>query len=255
MSELAGDDAGSWLSPQDTVLSRMCSCFATYSAQPDMSGRSSSEAAAECVRQAHWEGSRAAREDEWWINDETCYSEVFEFIHPEEDTRLTGFKADWRPVIGGVTDELMVKSFMWNVRVAVPPDGFDVVAGLIQVPYRVSPTATAPAGAVLKFRDRTFRVRETTEIVLPTEIVRASVDPVDNSIVRCVHEGTCLRGDGRKINSGGVGLPKGMLLACGFDPDAAEVTDTFADAAARVFRGLPSPFKSPSSGDGADRWT
>lgn len=153
-------------------------------------------------------------------------------------------------MIGGVADDLAA-TWRWNLRVAVPPDGFDVVDGLIEVPYRVSPTATAEAGATLRFGGREFRVRETTAVVLPTEIVLAAVDPRTFRIRRCVHEGTGLRGDGLKITSGGVGLPTGILVACGFDPDAPEAP-TLAAAAATVLSTMASPFKDAAQDA---RWT
>lgn len=85
-----GDPATpSWFSPtrapfEDATLNRMCACFSTFGAAPDVVGRRSSERAAATVRQAHWEGAEARAEGDWWINDGRCYASDFEFVNPED---------------------------------------------------------------------------------------------------------------------------------------------------------------------------
>ena len=188
---------------------------------------------------------------DWQINDESCYDAKFEYHNPAADgaeavLTLTGFKEGWKQAMGDLLDG-MADSWRWNVKCAIPDEGFDIVDGYIEVPYRVSPTCVAKKGTVLKAQGRTYTVPEEVEVVLPTEIILAHVDQKSMLICRAIHEGTGLRADGKRINSGGVCLPMGVLIACGFDPDAADEPD-----ATSIFTSLSNPF---GSRDPDAQWT
>jgi hypothetical protein len=228
----------------DKQLMSACACFGSATL-PEVAPVRSSEQAAEAVKNAHWEGTKVADASDWKINDESCYDADFEYVGPGE-TRLSGFRAGWRRVLGGLLDA--VADWRWNLRVVVPDEGFDVVDGFIEVPYRISPTCVARKGAVLAFEGREFVVRADTEVVLPTEIVLAHVDATTMLICRGIHEGTGLRPDGKRINSGGLGLPAGVLHACGFDPDAPDEPEPSS-----LFAALPNPFGAGHDAD--SRWT
>ena len=146
----------------DKQLMSACACFGSATL-PEVAPVRSSEQAAEAVKNAHWEGTKVADASDWKINDESCYDADFEYVGPGE-TRLSGFRAGWRRVLGGLLDA--VADWRWNLRVVVPDEGFDVVDGFIEVPYRISPTCVARKGAVLAFEGREFVVRADTEVVL-----------------------------------------------------------------------------------------
>ena len=80
------------------------------------------------------------------------------------------------------------------------------------------------------------------------EFLLAHVDATTMLICRGIHEGTGLRPDGRRINSGGLGLPTGVLHACGFDPDAPD-----EPGPSSLFAALPNPFGAGHDAD--SRWT
>ena len=82
--------------------------------------------------------------------------------------------------------------------------------------------------------------------VLPTEIILAHLDPKTLLYCKGTHEGTGLRSDGLQINSRGMGLPSGILHACGFNPDEPEES-TLCEATSNYF--------GFSSGSNDTKWT
>ena len=103
----------------------------------------------------------------------------------------------------------------------VPDDGFEIFDELIEVPYRVSPVARVPAGAVLRHGGRAFRVGDATEVVLPSEYINARVDRRTYRWVAAERVAVEARTDGRSVNTGGEALPVGIPIACGIDVSEA----------------------------------
>ena len=181
-----------------------------------------SELAAECIRNAHWEGTQAWTEGKWTVLNKQQFSHDWSFTYKARDG--SNAKVDleaWEESLRGLLTDVPPDDFYWNVKLHVPDDGFEIFDELIEVPYRVSPVARVPAGAVLRHGGRAFRVGDATEVVLPSEYINARVDRRTYRWVAAERVAVEARTDGRSVNTGGEALPVGIPIACGIDVSEA----------------------------------
>ena len=154
-----------------------CSLAGTCEAFGLEVGQAESELAAECIRNAHWEGTQAWTEGKWTVLNKQQFHHDWSFTYKARDG--SNAKVDleaWEESLRGLLTDVPPDDFYWNVKLHVPDDGFEIFDELIEVPYRVSPVARVPAGAVLRHGGRAFRVGDATEVVLPSEYINARVD-------------------------------------------------------------------------------
>lgn len=199
-----------------------CSLAGTCEAFGLEVGQAESELAAECIRNAHWEGTQAWTEGKWTVLNKQQFSHDWSFTYKSRDG--TNAKVDleaWEESLRGLLTDVPPDDFDWNVKLHVPDDGFEIFDELIEVPYRVSPVARVPAGAVLRHGGRAFRVGDATEVVLPSEYITARVDRRTYRWVAAERVAVEARTDGRSVNTGGEALPVGIPIACGIDVSEA----------------------------------
>jgi hypothetical protein len=185
-------------------------------------GQAESELAAECIRNAHWEGTQAWTEGKWTVLNKQQFHHDWSFTYKGRDgsNAVVDLEA-WEESLRGLLTDVPPDDFYWNVKLHVPDDGFEIFDELIEVPYRVSPVARVPAGAVLRHGGRAFRVGDATEVVLPSEYINARVDRRTYRWVAAERVAVEPRTDGRSVNTGGEALPVGIPIACGIDVSEA----------------------------------
>ena len=181
-------------------------------------GQAESELAAECIRNAHWEGSQAWTDGKWTVLNKSQFHHNWKLTYTSRGVTSVKDLEAWEEALRGLLKDVPAEDFYWNVKLHVPEEGFDIIdEQLIEVPFRVSPTVSVPAGALLRHGGRSYRVEDKTDVVLPTEGVTAHVDRTAYRWVCSERTRTEARTDGRIDNCGGEALPLGLLIACGID--------------------------------------
>ena len=122
-----------------------CSLAGTCEAFGLEVGQAESELAAECIRNAHWEGTQAWTEGKWTVLNKQQFSHDWSFTYKARDgsNAVVDLEA-WEESLRGLLTDVPPDDFYWNVKLHVPDDGFEIFDELIEVPYRVSPVARVP---------------------------------------------------------------------------------------------------------------
>ena len=104
-----------------------CSLAGTCEAFGLEVGQAESELAAECIRNAHWEGTQAWTEGKWTVLNKQQFHHDWSFTYKSRDgsNAVVDLEA-WEESLRGLLTDVPPDDFYWNVKLHVPDDGFEI---------------------------------------------------------------------------------------------------------------------------------